>query len=103
MNRNYNPYGTLSGMGRGQTPQYAPMGTQSLRSGRMVQRPGKSGYGYDDRVMENPGWAAPQAYSGRAMANMQSQLQYGGDHRAFEWRMSMMSPDEMRREWLRYS
>jgi hypothetical protein len=103
MNRSYNPYGTLSGMGRGQTPKYAPMGTYSSRSGSMVQRPARSGYGYDDRAMENPRWAAPQAYGGRAMANMQSQLQYDGDNRAYEWWMSMMSPDEMMREWYRYS
>jgi hypothetical protein len=70
MNRNYNPYGTLSGMGRGQTPQYAPIGMYTLRSGRMVERPGRLGYRYDDSVMANPRWAAPQAYSGQAMANM---------------------------------
>jgi hypothetical protein len=70
----------------------------------MVERPGRPGYRYDDRVMANPRWAAPQAYSGRAMANMQSQLEFDGDDRAFAWDMSMMSPDEMRRDiCLRYS
>lgn len=87
-------------MGRGQTPQYAPMGTYSLRSGSMVQRPARSGYGYDDRAIGNPRWAAPQAYSGRAMANMREQMLWGGDHNAYAWQTSMMSPEEMMRELL---
>jgi hypothetical protein len=34
------------------------------------------------------------------MANMREQMLWGGDHNAYAWQTSMMSPEEMMRELL---
>lgn len=103
MNSNHNPFGVLSNMGPGETPRYAPIGIYSYRYGHFIQPGGAPGYRYNDRVIVDPRWPSPRAYSGGAMDDMRGQLQYGGDENAFAWHMSMMSDAEQMREWSRYA
>lgn len=102
MNSRYDPYGVISWTGPGQEYSYTPMGVYSRYWGRVVQRPGNM-RSSPLSPQENSNYPAAQAYSNRQMANMQQQLMYDGDNRAYEWRMSMMSPAEMAEEWSRYS
>lgn len=90
-------------MGPGETPRYASIGIYSHRYGHFIQPGGAPGYRYNDRVIVDPRWPVPRAYSGRAMDNMRGQLEYVGDEDAFAWRMSMMSDAEQMREWSRYA